>query len=159
MKSKVNLNWDLVSKGRNSAQKIAKETQDFIDRHTTVSVERTICRLLGIDGVDEMEVPIPNIVVDHLKENNVLGIGVCKYIGNAMIQTKLSPQEIGEKISKKELDITKLEMADDFEIKMTVDKLAKEMVEKIKVNRQKRENYLSEFGDKQGPYLYVIVAT
>lgn len=159
MKSKVNLNWDLVSKSRNSAQKIAKDTQDFIDRHTTVSVERTICRLLGIDGVDEMEVPIPNIVVDHLKENNVLGIGVCKYIGNAMIQTKLSPQEIGEKISKKELDITKLEMADDFEIKMTIDKLAKEMVEKIKVNRQKRENYLSEFGDKQGPYLYVIVAT
>ena len=33
----------------------------------SVTVERTICRLLGIDGVDEFGVPLPNVVVDYIK--------------------------------------------------------------------------------------------
>ena len=76
-----------------------------------------------------------------------------------MVNTGLNPQEIAEKVAKKELDLTKLPMKDDFEIKMAVNKVAKEMVERIKTNRGKREAYLEKFGDKQGPYLYVIVAT
>ena len=42
------------------------QTQEFIDIHTTTTVERTICRLLGIDGVDEYNVPLSNIVVDNI---------------------------------------------------------------------------------------------
>ncbi|GAA0117044.1 lysine 5,6-aminomutase subunit alpha [Clostridium senegalense] len=159
MESKLNLNWELVNKARESAKNIAKDTQEFIDRHTTVAVERTICRLLGIDNVDEFGVPLPNIVVENIKNGNGLGVGASKFIGNAMVETGLSPQEIAEKVSKGELDLTKLPMHDDFEIKMAISKIAKETVTKIKANRGKREDYLKEFGDKTGPYLYVIVAT
>ena len=51
MESKLNLNWALVEQARASAKKVAEETQAFIDRHTTVTVERAVCRLLGIDGI------------------------------------------------------------------------------------------------------------
>ena len=51
MQSKLNLNRELVDRARQSAAKIAKDTQSFIDQHTTVTVERAVCRLLGIDGV------------------------------------------------------------------------------------------------------------
>ena len=51
MQSKLNLNGELVDRARQSAANIAKDTQDFIDQHTTVTVERAVCRLLGIDGV------------------------------------------------------------------------------------------------------------
>jgi beta-lysine 5,6-aminomutase alpha subunit len=159
MESKLNLNWSLVEKARESAKNIAKDTQVFIDLHTTVTVERTVCRLLGIDGVDEVGVPIPNIVVDNIKNGNGLALGAAMFIGNAMLETGLSPQEIAEKVAKGEIDLTKLPMHDAFEIKVAVDKVAKAMVSKISENRGKREAYLEKFGDKSGPYLYVIVAT
>jgi beta-lysine 5,6-aminomutase alpha subunit len=159
MESKLNLNWEVVEKARESARKIAQDTQSFIDRHTTVAVERTVCRLLGVDGVDEFGVPLPNVVVENLKNGNGLALGASKFLGNAMIETGLTIQEIAEKVAKGQLDLTKLPMHDEFEIKMAIEKVAKATVERVRANRGKREEYLAEFGDKKGPYLYVIVAT
>ncbi|MEG1257294.1 lysine 5,6-aminomutase subunit alpha [Clostridium sp.] len=160
MESKLNLDLSVVERARVASRNIAKDTQQFIDRHTTVAVERTICRLLGIDGVDEFEVPLPNLVVENIKAGNGLSIGAATFVGNAMVNTGLSAQEVAEKVAKGELDLTKLPMGDAFEIKMAVEKVAKETVAKIKANRETREAYLEKFGgDKTGPYLYVIVAT
>ena len=98
--AKLDLDWELVKEARESAKKIAADSQVFIDAHSTVTVERTICILLGIDGVDEFGVPLPNVVVDFIKDNGNISLGVAKYIGNAMIETKLQPQEIAEKIKQ-----------------------------------------------------------
>jgi beta-lysine 5,6-aminomutase alpha subunit len=160
--SKLNLNFEVVKKARKSAQNIALDTQEFINKHTTVAVERTVCRLLGIDGVDEFEVPLPNVVVDNIKNsqnNSGLGLGAAYYIGNAMLNTNLTPQEIAEKVSNGELDLCSLKEHDVFEVKLKINEIAKKSVAKIKENRIKREDYLNEYGDKAGPYLYVIVAT
>jgi beta-lysine 5,6-aminomutase alpha subunit len=159
MKSKLNLDFSLVEKARRSAKEIANQTQAFIEKHTSVTIERTCARLLGIDGIDSFEVPLPNVVVENIKKNNGLNLGLSVYIGNAVIQTGKTPQQIAEAVAAGELDLTKLEMADLFEIKAKVLELAKVTVEKIKSNRQKRENLLEKYGDKQGPLLYVIVAT
>jgi len=157
---KLDLDWGLVKEARESAKKIAADSQVFIDAHSTVTVERTICRLLGIDGVDEFGVPLPNVVVDFIKDNGNISLGVAKYIGNAMIETGLQPQEIAEKIAKKELDITKMQWHDDFDIQLALKDITHATVERIKANRKARENYLEQFGgDKKGPYIYVIVAT
>ena len=51
MESNLGLNFELGNRARASAAKIADDTQHFIDQHTTVTVERAVCRLLGIDGV------------------------------------------------------------------------------------------------------------
>ncbi|OPJ55544.1 lysine 5,6-aminomutase subunit alpha [Alkalithermobacter paradoxus] len=159
MKSKLNLDWSVVEKARSCAKNIALNTQKFIDMHTTVAVERTVCRLLGIDGVDEYGVPLANVVVDSIKKENALSLGVAIFIGNAMVKLGITPQEVAMKVSNKEIEITKIPMADLFEIKLAVSKVARETVKKIKDNRAKREHYLQKYGDKQGPYLYVIVAT
>jgi beta-lysine 5,6-aminomutase alpha subunit len=159
MESKLNLNYDLVHKSREAAKNIAIHTQEFIDKHTTVAVERSICRLLGIDGVDEVGVPLPNVVVDNINKGNGLALGAAYFIGNAIVNTGLSPQDIAIKVSKEELELTKLPAADQFEIKLAVNSIAEETVGKIKSNREKREEFLKRFGDKEGPYLYVIVAT
>ena len=159
MKSKLNLNQELVNSSRNISQRIAEDTQKFIDNHSTVAVERTVCRLLGIDGVNEMEVPLPNVVVENIMAGNGLSSGAATYIGNAMIYYDKSPQEIAESVASGEIDLTKIPMADPFEIRLKIDTIAKETVKKIKSNRGDREQYLGRFGDKSGPYLYVIVAT
>ena len=159
MKSKLNLNQELVNSSRDISKRIVVDTQKFIDNHSTVAVERTICRLLGIDGINDMGVPLPNVVVENITEGNGLGSGAATYIGNAMIHYKKSPQEIAEGVASGEIDLTKIPMGDSFEIRLAIDSIAKDTVNRIKSNRAARENYLDTFGDKSGPYLYVIVAT
>jgi len=112
MNSKLNLNFETVSKARSHAKNIALDTQEFIDLHTTVAVERTVCRLLGIDGIDSVGVPLPNVVVDNIVKNDALSLGAAYFIGNAMLNTGLSPQEIAEKVAKGQLDLTTLESKD-----------------------------------------------
>ncbi|RLI67036.1 MAG: D-lysine 5,6-aminomutase subunit alpha [Promethearchaeia archaeon] len=159
MNHKLHLNWQQVQEARDSAKNIANQMQSFIDRHTTDSVERTVCRLLGIDGVNSFDVPLPNVVVDNIKQGNGLSIGAATYIGNAMLETNLSPQEIAERVANNELDLTTLPMHDQFEIHLALQEVVQKILDKISQNRQKREELLQKYGDKEGPYIYVIVAT
>jgi len=159
MKSKLNLDPNLIDKARNSARKIADDVQKFVDQHTTVSVERTILRLFGVDGTDEIGTPLPNIVVDNLKKAGGLSTGAACYMANAVLNTGLTPQEIAEKIAAGEMDITKLPAKPEAEIKAKAEEMALVTIEKIRKNREKREEYLSTLGEGPRPYLYVIVAT
>ncbi|WP_026893555.1 lysine 5,6-aminomutase subunit alpha [Clostridiisalibacter paucivorans] len=159
MKSKLNLDPKVIESARNSAAKIADDVQEFIDRHTTVTVERTVARLLGIDNVDEIERPLSNVVVDNVKEGGGLGLGIAYWIGNAMVHTGDDPQTIAEKVSRGELDLTKIPVQDEQKIKEKVEEIAKSTVETIRKNREKREEYITNLGEGKKPYLYVIVAT
>lgn len=159
MKSKLNLDPQVIDGARNCAARIAESMQEFIDKHTTVSTERTILRLLGIDGVDEVETPLPNVVVDQLKDAGLLSRGAAYWIGNAMIQTELGPQEIAEKMAAGELDITKLPLASREEAEAKLLPVVMETLKRINEQTQKREDYISRIGEGRKPYLYVIVAT
>lgn len=159
MQSKLNLDQALIDQARNSARTIAEDTQNFIDKHTTVAVERTVARLLEIDGVDEIDTPLPNVVVDNIKEGGGLSLGAAYWIGNAMIHTGKTPQEIAEMVARGELDLTKIPVAEEQKIKATVKNLAEKMVERIRKNREARDNFLTTLGEGKRPYLYVIVAT
>lgn len=159
MKSKLNLDPKVIDSARSCAARIAKNMQTFIDRHTTVSTERTIIRLLGVDGVDDVDSPLPNVVVDAIKDGGGLPRGVAYWIGNAMIQTGLSSQEIAEKTAALELDIMKLPLATKEEAEAKILPVVKEALEKIQAQTAKRNEYLATIGEGKRPYLYVIVAT
>ncbi|OAA31032.1 dioxygenase [Kosmotoga arenicorallina S304] len=158
-KSKLGLDIKKVNRARELAKDIALDVQKFVERHTTVSVERTICRLLGIDGVSKGGVPLPNVVVDQIKEKNLLGDGISLYLGNAMLETGLSAQEIAEEIAGNRLDITELPMHDLDDIKALLEPLVNESIAFIKGNREKRESLIARLGEGSQPFLYVIVAT
>jgi beta-lysine 5,6-aminomutase alpha subunit len=156
---KLNLDVEKINKSRQSAKNIADEVQKFIDQHTTVATERTVVRLLGVDGVDEIGKPLPNVVVDNIKEGGGLQRGAAYWIGNAIANLSLTPQEIAEKISKGELDITRLPAKDEGEIREQIYRIANQTVDKIRNVRKTREHYLNTLGEGPKPYLYVIVAT
>lgn len=159
MNSKLGLDWNKVAYARKLAAGVASDVQNFVDGYTTVAVERTLCRLLGIDGVDANSVPLPNVVVDSLKAAGVLGEGALFYVGNAMVVTGLTPMEIAERIADGKLDITKLEIRPKAEIDKALEAPMKASIEKIKARRARREEYLKTIGEGPKPYLYVIVAT
>ena len=159
MSEKLRLNQDNVNKARESARKIAADTQSFIDLHTTVTVERTVCRLLGIDGVNARDVPLPKGVVDHMTEKGILGIGAAYLIGNAILATGKDPQGVAEAIDEGSIDLSNLPTHTIEEIRGVIMPVAQATVERVRKNVAKRNEYLSEYGDKTDPYLYVIVAT
>ncbi|MBQ1229253.1 MAG: lysine 5,6-aminomutase subunit alpha [Firmicutes bacterium] len=159
MKSKLNLDPKVVDSARQHAANIAHDMQDFIDRHTTVSTERTILRLLGVDGVDEVDNPLPNVVVDHIKEAGALPTGVAYLMGNAMVQTGKNAQEIAEEIAAGKLEITKLPTCTQEEAAAALQPAIKATFERIDMQKAKRQEYLDTIGEGKEPYIYVIVAT
>ena len=106
MNSKLGIDFKQVEHARGLARTIAVQVQEFVEGYTTVAVERTLCRLLGIDGVDGHAVPLPNVVVDELKDKNILGEGVLFFLGNAMVATGWSPQEIARKMKTAGMDMS-----------------------------------------------------
>ncbi|MBQ5443179.1 MAG: D-lysine 5,6-aminomutase subunit alpha, partial [Oscillospiraceae bacterium] len=159
MNSKLGLDQRLVEQARASAAKVAVDTQRFIDLHTTVAVERTVCRLLGIDGVNAVDVPLPNVVVDHLNARDILADGAALRLGNAMAELGLSPQEIAEGIDRGEIDLAAMPVHSEEEIRAAIAPAVNASLTRIRANVAKRQEYLTRFGDKEGPYLYLIVAT
>ncbi len=159
MQSKLGLDFKKVEKAKGLAKEIASEVQTFVEQYTTVAVERTLCRLMGIDGVDENMVPLPNVVVDHLKDKGVLNDGVLFYLANAMKATGMQPQEIAEGVAKGSIDLTRIEVTDKNALLKILDPVVNSSIEKIRARRARREKYLNTIGEGQKPYLYVIVAT
>ena len=158
-KSKIGLDFQKVDHARSVAKKIADQVQDFVGNYTTVAVERTICRLLGIDGIDANEVPLPNIVVDELKSKGLLGHGVMYFMGNAILETGKTPQQVAEAVSEGSLDITQLPMHKIDDIKKTLQPYIDATIDKIRTRRLRREKYIDTIGEGTKPYLYIIVAT
>ncbi len=159
MQSKLGLDFKKVEHAKSLAKDIANEVQAFVESKTTVAVERTLCRLMGIDGVDENQVPLPNVIVDDLKSKGVLGEGALFYIANAMVNTGLNPQEVAEKVAAGTLDLTKIEVADKAALDNILQPVIDASIAKIRARRERRENYLNTIGEGPKPYLYVIVAT
>lgn len=157
--SKLGLDFAKVEHAKEVAGNIAGEVQKFVEQYTTVAVERTLCRLLGIDGIDANEVPLPNVLVEQLQENGVLGEGVLHFLGNAIVETGLTPQQIAEKVGAGELDLTKLPLHGTEEIRKSLQPFIDESVKRISDRRAKKEHYLKTIGEGSKPYLYVIVAT
>ncbi len=159
MESKLNLDQRMIQEARQAAKAIADDVQYFIDEHTTVTVERTVTRLLGIDGVDEVDTPLPNVVVENIKQGGGLGKGAAFWIGNAMAELSKTPQEIAEAVSRGEVDLTKIPIKDEKDIQRVIDEVAGNTVEIIRKNRERRDHDMVNIGDGEKPYLYVIVAT
>ena len=159
MTSKLNLDQNVIASARNHAKNIAESMQEFINAHTTVSTERTVLRLLGVDGVDDVERPLPNVLVDAIKDGGGLPKGIAYWMGNAIIKTGKTPQEIAEAVSLGQLDLMKLEPVSMEEARKAIEPYVEEALAKIRKQTAKREEYLATIGEGKKPYLYVIVAT
>ncbi|QMS84340.1 lysine 5,6-aminomutase subunit alpha [Candidatus Xianfuyuplasma coldseepsis] len=153
------LDEEKINKARNYALQVALDTQKFIDQHTTVSVERTVCRLLGVDGVNDLGVPYPNIIVDQVLQAGKLDRGVARYIAGALFHTNYDISELGELISNDKIDITKYPDINEKQVYSTLQMFIDSILIKIKENASSRTSFMLKYPQKEGPLLYVIVAT
>jgi len=156
--SSLNLDKKMITSCRLIARNIAQDVQDMIDKHTTTSVERATLRMLGVDGVDPFDVPYVNVVINHITKTCQLSLGVSYYMAHAIKDTKMSPQEIAEEISKGHLDLSKYTKLGPTNLSV-LNPYFESMLQKIDESTHKRDHWLSETKEKTTPLKYVIVAT
>ncbi|HEX4466332.1 MAG TPA: lysine 5,6-aminomutase subunit alpha [Solirubrobacteraceae bacterium] len=157
--SKLDLDPGVVAACRQAARTIAEQVGAEISGRTTVSVERSVTRLLGVDGADELEAPLPNVLVDHVHHAGELGRGISFWVGNAMIQTGRTPQQIAEAVSAGELDLCGLEQADEAQVAERVTEECSAGLREISRRFEERRALREKLGDAPAPLRYVLTAT
>ncbi len=87
-----------VDRCRALARAIVSPVSDFIAAHSTVAVERSVLRLLGVDGVGPDEIPVPNLILDGLSAQD-RSRGVAVAFGRGLAETGLDPAALGAAIA------------------------------------------------------------
>ncbi len=176
--SHLKLDPALVDEARAIAEHIVAPIIDYIHAHTTVAIERATLRLIGVDGVDETGVPLPNYVVENAK--SLLPGGILRPFVAVMLHNNLGVQATAEAIGRGELKkgwrvgtrfiasqtgvgpsaITPKDGGPSREqIDKEINRLVDQGVELIRSRRAERVARIDELGNPQMPWLYVIVAT
>ncbi len=148
-----------IERARSAAIAIADVMDGFIRARTTSALERTTLRLYGIDGVGTDDIPVPNLFVDAVIEQGLLAEGVTRTLARAMAHTGRDAQTVADAVAGGQLRIQDLPMIDENEVREIGDKLAADAVERVRKNRQTRDDYLARYEKRPTPLHYVIVAT
>ena len=101
MNDALRLNADLAVRARAAASAIADDIQRHIAEHTTDATERATLRLLGVVGVNAIDVPFVNIVVEQARE--LLPAGIMRPFVDLMNQTGRSAQSVAEGVAAGEI--------------------------------------------------------
>jgi len=155
----ITLSRDDVSEAEKTAKAIVDDVFHFITKHTTDTIERTVLRYFGVDGVDAGEAPLPNVVVDHLKKKGVLDTGSAYWISNACVATGKDPQTVAEAVGANALDLTAIPSQPLETVYRFAQEKAVEALDRVESVRKTRDELLVQLRDNPKPYKYVIVAT
>lgn len=156
--NKLNLDPAVIAACRADARVIAQEVQGFIDRHTTVAVERSALRLLGVDGVDAFEVPLPNLMVEEAQRAGTLDRGISASLAGALAETGLSLPAFCAGYAAGQVHLTGHRLPDREETAAILAPTLRASLARIAEHRAFRERQIARFG-QQPMERYVIVAT
>ncbi|NLB27847.1 MAG: D-lysine 5,6-aminomutase subunit alpha, partial [Clostridiaceae bacterium] len=157
--AELRLDWKKIEKAREAASAIAGQVTDHLAPCTTVAVERAVCRLYGIDGVDAFDVPLANLLIDHLRSRGVLEQGASYWLAQAALSTGLAPAALAEAVAAGSLDLTAHEKHDAFACELWAKKEADTALSRIRRSRAARQSLVAKYSEQPDPWLYAIVAT
>ncbi len=155
--SKLNLDRDKVESCRKLAQKIAARIQEFVDQHTTVSIERSTLRLLGVEESFKGR-PLVNAVVESLSPQE-LSRGVFYWIGRALAAHRSSVISLCLRAAEGRLKWRELPEADFDDVRRVTEPLARQALRRLDESRSRRRKSLDDDIKRPHPLKYVIVAT
>jgi beta-lysine 5,6-aminomutase alpha subunit len=146
-----------IDRARNAARQIAHQVYDDMSRYTTTTVERATLRLMGVDGVDENQVPLPNRLVEHLQAHGLLQHGAAAIVAATMAEKGLSAHEVAQAVADGKLTLVRPKS--DKTARAEADAHAARMCRHIAAQRDTRAQMIDRLGEGRAPWLYLIVAT
>lgn len=162
MSSPVDIDPARIARARTLSDEITAEVHRFIEAHTTVSVERSVLRLYGVEGAHKapgVEIPLVNVVVDLARKAGRLGAGIAPLLAAAMKEDGADPQSACQKIAAGKIELGKLPRLSEKETEAVLGSLSDAAVAALHRCREKKKEKLSRYGDPPKPYNYLIVAT
>lgn len=155
--NKLMIDWDVVKECRKLAENITLPVQKYIDRHSTISIERTVLRSFGIEDAWK-EMPLVNLIVDRLPKD-VLRRGIAYWFGRALAGSKKSPGALAMDIAKGKVSLEKLPQVPMDKIKRVIIPLVKDAVNKLDQSKKHKQKLVHRHSKGGIPLKYVIVAT
>jgi beta-lysine 5,6-aminomutase alpha subunit len=156
--SRLGLDKAVVNRARQAARVIADNVATVVEPRTTVAIERTVLRLIGVDGVREKDdTPLPNVVVDKVARTGGLEGGVFRSIAAAMLTSGKSAQDVAEGIAQHDISLD--DTSDEEAVRRLGEELGRKAASDIAARRAKRDELLTRHGCGPEPLHYVIVAS
>jgi beta-lysine 5,6-aminomutase alpha subunit len=159
MRSKLGLDAGLVRSCRAAAARVAGQVAEATAGRTTVAVERTVARMLGVDGVDPHDVPLPNALVDHVADFDGIPRGVASWVGNAMVQTDRSAPEVAAAVGDGSLSLGDLPWAEREAVERAVADAHETTMTAMRARCAERDALREQLGEQPLPHRYVLTAT
>jgi len=154
-----------ITRCREIARSIGSVVGKLIHENSTVGTERAVLRMVGFSDALQHEgllYPVSNLIVDHLREANLLSDGALYWVANAMLSTGLSVPELQARIVRERFNIATVPSLDRTKVTRHALRLAKDSYAALLKVRRERKKIKASMRDplKEGrPLKYVIVAT
>jgi len=148
-----------IARVKDLASQIAGQVQYFINDHSSLSVERTILRLYGVDGLAECGAPLPNRIIDLWQKNGDVSSGISSAFAGAMLTSDSSAQKTAELIAQGKLLLNKHTKHSTASIKKKEKELAQNAVKQLAASKDRKEKKIEQVPLPIQPWRYLIVAT
>jgi beta-lysine 5,6-aminomutase alpha subunit len=161
--AKLNLDRDMIDSCRELAGDITHPMLVYINRHSTIAIERSVLRLLGFDdvmeGPDGMPYPVCNLITEKLDRKRLYH-GVATFVASIKKRyPRWNQSKIAEKIIRGEVNVDQLEDINADEALTVLRPWIDRAIRHIDKMRYKKEEMREKYSSARKPLKYVIVAT
>ena len=160
MTQRLGLDPAVVAEARRLAREAGQPITELARTHSTVSVERAVLRLAGLDGADDEGMPWVNRLADAVRGSAGLEHGIALPVWDAMTTggyrdlATLARDAAAERITFRVPEGAAARTAAQAAARAVGAGIAA-----VDARRQQRDRMLHEIGDPPKPWIYLIVAT
>lgn len=155
----LHLDPALAERCRALADRVTAPVLAQVRRHTTVSIERTVLRLLGLHDAGPRGVPLVNLAVDALQERRLLGRGAAYWMGYVLRRGATDPRSVVERLQALPARPDPLPPGEEQELLAEVRRETGAALEELQGRVRRRDALREELGVGPRPHKYLIVAT
>jgi beta-lysine 5,6-aminomutase alpha subunit len=152
---KLNLDRDKINQCRDSARRIVKPVQKYIDLHSTLAIECSTLCFFGIEHLSDKR-PLSDIVITKLDRDRMRR-GASYWFGRALVHTKLPPRVLAQKIAEGRQNFESLPDVPFEKIREVTGRLAAEGFKSMEDVVASRKSCTQQFANtpRQSPMLIV----
>jgi beta-lysine 5,6-aminomutase alpha subunit len=155
----IRLDQEQIQRVKNYAKEVADEISVMIAGYSTVSVERCVLRLYGVDGVDQNDTPLSNRLVDLLKKEKLLEAGASYHFSAAMLESGRSPQITAELLEQGHIKFRDSYSHSRAAIAEKEEEMVDDAIKQLDSSRQRKQEKQNLTPATEQPWKYMIVAT
>jgi beta-lysine 5,6-aminomutase alpha subunit len=160
MTGKLNLDPAVVREARELARRVGEPITELARTHTTVSIERAVLRLAGLDGADAEGMPWVNRLTDAVAEAVGLDHGIALPAWDAMLAGGYPDLlTLAEQAAAGQVKFRIPSGGEAAVAREQARRSAREGVAAIDAQRALRARMISGTADPPAPWAYLIVAT